>query len=94
MNAIVNCLKETTGYSACYRDISSCFLIDIMKTISPRHIRYHMQTDLEEKNDTWELENGPLGHFGPESKMNLKASVSQRELGSQEFSICTMHGNL
>lgn len=31
------------------QDIFSSFLIAIMKTNNPRHIRYHIQTDLEEK---------------------------------------------
>lgn len=45
-----------------------------MKTNSPRHIGCHMQTDMEDKNDTWELENRVLRHLGPESKMKLKAN--------------------
>lgn len=74
-NATVNCLKQTTGYSAFYQGIFSCFLICIKKTTnSPRHIRCRMQTDLEDKNDTWEPENRVLEHLGSESKMKLKAN--------------------
>lgn len=69
----MNCLKETSRYSTFYHDLFSCFLIDIMKTNSPTHIRYCTQTDLEQKNDMWELENGLPGYLGPEPKMNLKA---------------------